>query len=93
MTPKRGLAKCQLYYLHKFYQQRREVKRPSKTCQRSLWMSLTVFFCLQFLFIKHVSSSIEDLAKLLSFEKNMLLNLKNDTSPTVLEYVNELDYK
>ena len=56
-------------------------------------MPITVFFYLQFLFIKHASSSVEDLAKLLSFEKNMLLNLKNDTSPTVLQYINELDYK
>ena len=44
-------------------------------------------------FLYHVSSSTEDLAKLLKFERDLLLSLRPKQSQIVAEYINELDYR
>lgn len=44
-------------------------------------------------FLYHVSSSTEDLAKLLKFERDILLRLGPKQSQLVSEYINELDYR
>ena len=44
-------------------------------------------------FVYHVSSSTEDLAKLLKFERDLLSELRPKESQIVSEYINELDYR
>ena len=44
-------------------------------------------------FLYHVSSSTEDLAKLLKFERDLLSSLRPKQSEIVFEYINELDYR
>ena len=44
-------------------------------------------------FLYHVSSSTEDLAKLLNFERDLLSSLRPKQSEIVSEYINELDYR
>ena len=46
------------------------------------------------MFMNHVSSSVEDLKKLLDFERNIAQELKSNVSLEIVsEYLQEIDYE
>ena len=57
-------------------------------------MIQTFYLLLQFMFMNHVSSSIEDLQKLLDFERNIIQEINANTSQEIAsEYLQEIDYE
>ena len=57
-------------------------------------MIQTFYLLLQFMFMNHVSSSVEDLQKLLDFERNIIQEINANTSQEIAsEYLQEIDYE